>query len=473
MVVLLSPNNGKIRTVAKGIRKTKSRFGGRFEPFTHVDLVLYEGRNLDTITQVAVLEPFPRLRNDLDSVIAAGTMVEAADAVAQEDESSMRLFLLLHRGLRALEAGASRPGPDHQLSPEAGRRGRGRPCRCHGAPRVAGQTTCTASPSEAVASSATIAASRASVRLRDGITVYLAALAERRVRAVCRRPTPASPARRWGSPAVSSSITSIASCRRWRCWIDVSTCRAIDPERIPRHVGLILDGNGRWANARGLPRTAGHLAGEAALFDTVEGALEIGIEWVTAYTFSTENWSRSDEEVEFLMWFNEDLLLRRRDDLDAQGVRMRFAGDMDDPRIPDRNRKHMAEAVRDDLWQHRSPTGLCLQLREPEGNRRRGAHSGVQRSPSGDLSMPMTSTSSDGVGRLYIPEMPPVDLVIRSSGEHRLSNFLLWQAAYAEFYFPGILWPDFNQERSGRRGCRLSGPGATLRRRRRQGARLT
>ncbi|MGA7229177.1 MAG: DNA repair protein RecO [Acidimicrobiia bacterium] len=105
VVVLLSPNNGKIRTVAKGIRKTKSRFGGRLEPFTHVDLVLYEGRNLDTNTQVAVIEPFPHLRNDLEAVMAAATMVEAADAVAQEDESSMRLFLLLHRGLRALETG--------------------------------------------------------------------------------------------------------------------------------------------------------------------------------------------------------------------------------------------------------------------------------------------------------------------------------------------------------------------------------
>ena len=109
VVVLLSPNHGKIRTVAKGVRKTKSRFGGRLEPFTHVDLVLYEGRNLDTITQVAVLEPFPRLRGDLDAVVAAGTMVEAADAVAQERESSIRLFLLLHRGLRALEQGERSP----------------------------------------------------------------------------------------------------------------------------------------------------------------------------------------------------------------------------------------------------------------------------------------------------------------------------------------------------------------------------
>lgn len=105
VVVLLSPNRGKLRTVAKGVLKTTSRFGGRLEPFTHVDLVLYEGKNLDTITQVSIIEGFPRLRDDLDRVVAAGTMVEAVDAVAQEDESSLRLFLLLQRGLRALDAG--------------------------------------------------------------------------------------------------------------------------------------------------------------------------------------------------------------------------------------------------------------------------------------------------------------------------------------------------------------------------------
>lgn len=108
-MVLLSPNHGKLRTVAKGIRKTKSRFGGRLEPFSHVDLVLYEGRNLDTITQVSMIEPFHDLRIDLDRVVAAGTMVEVADAVAQENESSVRLFLLLQRGLRALDAGPEHP----------------------------------------------------------------------------------------------------------------------------------------------------------------------------------------------------------------------------------------------------------------------------------------------------------------------------------------------------------------------------
>jgi DNA repair protein RecO (recombination protein O) len=109
VVVLLSPNNGKLRTVAKGVRKTKSRFGGRLEPFSHVDLVLYEGRNLGTITQVTMIEPFHHLRSDLDKVVAAGTMVEVADAVAQEKESSIRLFLLLQRGLRTLDVGPLHP----------------------------------------------------------------------------------------------------------------------------------------------------------------------------------------------------------------------------------------------------------------------------------------------------------------------------------------------------------------------------
>lgn len=109
VVVLLSPDNGKLRTVAKGIRKTKSRFGGRLEPFTHVGMVLYEGRNLDTITQVDVIEGFPRLREDLARVTAASTMLETADAVAQESEQSRALFGLLQTGLRVLDAGPRHP----------------------------------------------------------------------------------------------------------------------------------------------------------------------------------------------------------------------------------------------------------------------------------------------------------------------------------------------------------------------------
>jgi undecaprenyl diphosphate synthase len=223
--------------------------------------------------------------------------------------------------------------------------------------------------------------------------------------------------------------------------LDVSR---LDRDRIPKHVGLILDGNGRWANARGLPRTAGHVAGEAALFDTVEGAVEIGIEWLTAFTFSTENWSRSAEEVEFLMWFNEDLLTRRRDDLHAQGVRMLFAGDMADPRIPERNRKHMAEAAEMTASNDR----LSLVFAFNYGSRREivdAARSLAERVAAGDLDVDDVDEAVFAES-LYIPDMPNVDLVIRSSGEHRLSNFLLWQSAYAEFYFPGILWPDFDRQ---------------------------
>jgi undecaprenyl diphosphate synthase len=212
----------------------------------------------------------------------------------------------------------------------------------------------------------------------------------------------------------------------------------VDLGRVPVHIGLILDGNGRWANQRGLPRTAGHLAGEEALFDTVEGARELGIKWVSAFTFSTENWARSAEEVEFLMWFNEDLLVRRRDELHAQGVRMLFAGDMGDPRIPERNRRHMAEAEE----KTKDNSELHLVFAFNYGSRREIVDAARKLAAAGDVD----AIDEDSFSRaMYVPDMPDVDLVIRSSGEHRLSNFLLWQSAYAEFYFPGILWPDFDR----------------------------
>ena len=144
--------------------------------------------------------------------------------------------------------------------------------------------------------------------------------------------------RRWrGECGCASELFPVGGCR-------VTGVERLDPDRLPRHVGIILDGNGRWAEQRGLHRTAGHAAGEKALFEAIQGALEVGIEWLTVYTFSTENWSRSEEEVAFLMHFNQDLLLRRRDDLHADGVRIYFMGDLDDPRIPDLNKTRMREA---------------------------------------------------------------------------------------------------------------------------------
>src|SRR5690606_23925264 len=117
----------------------------------------------------------------------------------------------------------------------------------------------------------------------------------------------------------------------------------IDPTRVPVHVACVMDGNGRWARKRGLPRTEGHAAGEEALFDTVEGALELGIRWLTVYAFSTENWRRPVDEVRFLMQFNESLLTRRRDELNDLGVRIRFAGRRD-RRVPRRVLRRMDEA---------------------------------------------------------------------------------------------------------------------------------
>ena len=217
----------------------------------------------------------------------------------------------------------------------------------------------------------------------------------------------------------------------------------LDPEKIPRHVGLILDGNGRWARSRGLARTAGHAAGEAALFDTVEGALELGIEWLTAYTFSTENWTRDSEEVAFLMWFNQDLLLRRRDALHEQGVRMHFAGDLADSRIPEHNREQMAAAS--ELTRENQKLNLVFAFNY--GSQRELADAAkaiAAKVAAGELDLDEIDEEAVA-SHLYIPEMPPLDLVIRSSGEHRLSNFLLWQAAYAEFVFQSVLWPDFNR----------------------------
>jgi undecaprenyl diphosphate synthase len=217
----------------------------------------------------------------------------------------------------------------------------------------------------------------------------------------------------------------------------------LDPEAVPRHVGLILDGNGRWANARGLPRIAGHQAGEQALFDVVHGALEIGIGWLTAYTFSTENWSRDPDEVEFLMFFNRDLLLRRRDELDELGVRIKFAGDLADPRIPNENRRYMTDSER--LTQANTRMTMVFAFNYGSRWEITAAVRRIARAAAAHKLDP-ESIDEETIPRFFsVPDMPDVDLVIRSSGEHRLSNFLLWQAAYAEFVFPGILWPDFDR----------------------------
>src|ERR1700710_1447944 len=179
----------------------------------------------------------------------------------------------------------------------------------------------------------------------------------------------------------------------------------IPPALVPRHVAITMDGNGRWAKARGLPRTQGHEMGEAALFDVVEGAIEIGVKAVSAYAFSTENWTRSPEEVRFLMGFNRDVIRRRRDEMHELGVRVRWAG------------------RRPRLWR-----SVIKELEVAEGR------------------IKPDKVTEETVARfLDEPDMPDVDLFVRSSGENRTSNFLLWQSAYAELGFLDTLWPDFDR----------------------------
>ena len=208
--------------------------------------------------------------------------------------------------------------------------------------------------------------------------------------------------------------------------------------RIPVHIACVMDGNGRWAQARGLPRTAGHRAGERALFDVVEGSLAMGVQWLTVYAFSTENWRRPRDEVRFLLEFNDDILTRRRDELHDRGVRIRFVG-RGDKRMPKRLAHRMEEAVALTRRNRR----MTLTVAFNYGGRaeivdavRRIVEAGV----AADRISEHTIASE-----LYDPEMPDPDLMIRTSGECRTSNFLLWQMAYSELYFTDVPWPDFRR----------------------------
>jgi undecaprenyl diphosphate synthase len=214
-------------------------------------------------------------------------------------------------------------------------------------------------------------------------------------------------------------------------------------DRQPQHVGVIMDGNGRWANQRGLPRNAGHEAGEAALFDTVEGALELGLRYLTVYAFSTENWKRPPGEVRFLMNFNRDLLRRRADDLDERRVRVRFIGRRGRP-VPGR----LVEMIEQTEARTAHHDRLTLQVAFNYGGRAElvdAARRLAEDVAAGRL-RPARVNQRSIQTRLYEPEAPDVDLLIRTSGEQRLSNFLLWEAAYAELVFTDVLWPNFTRQ---------------------------
>jgi undecaprenyl diphosphate synthase len=216
---------------------------------------------------------------------------------------------------------------------------------------------------------------------------------------------------------------------------------AIPADLVPRHVAIVMDGNGRWAKERGLPRTAGHTAGEASLFDCVEGALELGIGWLSAYAFSTENWKRSPDEVRFLMGFNRDVIRRRRDEMNELGVRVRWAG-----RRPKLWRSVIAELEEAEQLTEAN-TKLTLTMCVNYGGRAEiaDAAAAIAREVQAGRINPDRIDERTVAKFMDEPDMPDVDLFVRSSGEQRTSNFLLWQSAYSEFVFLDTLWPDFDR----------------------------
>lgn len=215
----------------------------------------------------------------------------------------------------------------------------------------------------------------------------------------------------------------------------------IPRDLVPKHVAVIMDGNGRWAKERGLPRTRGHEAGESSLFDVVEGAIELGVKAISAYAFSTENWSRSADEVRFLMGFNRDVIRRRRDEMNELGVRVRWAG-----RAPRLWRSVIKELqVAEEMTKHNDVCTLTMCVNYGgrseliDATRRIAADVAAGRLKADKVDEKVFARY------LYVPELAEADLIWRTSGEQRLSNFMLWQAAYSELVFTDVLWPDVDR----------------------------
>ena len=212
----------------------------------------------------------------------------------------------------------------------------------------------------------------------------------------------------------------------------------MDPKQIPQHVAVVMDGNGRWAKQRGLARTAGHEAGEAALLDMVHGAIEIGVKELSAFAFSTENWRRSPEEVKFLMEFNRQVLRKRRDEMNELGVKIRWVG---------REKRLMASVLKElkeaeELTKNNKvlTVNMCINY----GGRAEMVDAAVAIAKDAlKKKVKLDSLTEKSINKyLYAPQMRDVDLFLRSSGEQRTSNFLMWQSAYAEMVFLDVLWPD-------------------------------
>ena len=210
---------------------------------------------------------------------------------------------------------------------------------------------------------------------------------------------------------------------------------------VPNHVAIVMDGNGRWAKERGLPRTAGHEAGELALLDAVYGALEIGVKYLTVYAFSTENWKRSPQEVKFLMNFNREVIHRRVEEMNQYGIKVRWSG----------REARLWKSVVDELKKAERKTSkndqLTLTMCVNYGGRAEIADAMIEMAQDvKDRKLKPAAITEKKIKKYhYEPTLPDVDLFLRTSGEQRTSNFLLWQSAYAEMVFMDVLWPDFDR----------------------------
>jgi trans,polycis-decaprenyl diphosphate synthase len=220
-----------------------------------------------------------------------------------------------------------------------------------------------------------------------------------------------------------------------------ATAPMIPADQVPNHVAIVMDGNGRWATQRGLSRTEGHKMGEAVLIDITCGAIEIGIKHLSVYAFSTENWKRSTEEVRFLMGFNREVVRRRRENMHAIGARMRWVGSR--PRMWRSVIREFEIAEEMTLHNDVLTINYCVNY----GGRTEiveATREIAQLAADGRLNPERINEAT--VGRhLHRPDIPDVDLFIRTSGEQRASNFMLWQAAYAEYVFQEKLWPDYDR----------------------------
>ena len=204
------------------------------------------------------------------------------------------------------------------------------------------------------------------------------------------------------------------------------------------HIAIIMDGNGRWATNQGLERTAGHAAGEFSLSRSIDWALKNNLQWLTVYTFSTENWSRSEDEVDFLMFFNRDILIRRREEFNDKGVRFHFIGDLEDNRIPDENKFLMNET--EQLTKNNKKLNLVFAFNYGSRKEIHDAYTKLNKNSIDQLD------EESFRANLLLPEMPDPDLLIRTAGEKRVSNFLLYQLSYTELMFVDTLWPDFDEK---------------------------